>query len=227
MGKKTREWGQHDAAMWHTCRMAYELETTGETNPLAAATLFPLSFGESALASGELLVEEYRSAGDGSYQRSNLIAGGTGLFGAAMLAGTITGSAIGNARRRSQAAQDAVQTWRFQTHGQITVTTHAYYIQDTAGLWRWGWDSIDQMQVLAFNSVLIQGQSTHGPITWRLSSHWAELAFVCWARARHRQHPQYLSGGWVPPGWIPWATEQGYPTQFGQTKATPHDIGPT
>lgn len=210
MAKKSREWSQSDAALWHTCRMAHELETTGRANGIQVGSLFALAPWERVLAAGELLVEEFRSAGDGSYQRSSLIAGGTGVFGVALLAGTLGGSAIGNARRRSRAAQDAMQAWRFQTQGQITVTDQGFYIQDTGGLWRWDWGSIDLLQMAAPNVVLMQGQSARGPLTWRLSSHWAELVFVLWANARHRQHPQYLSGAWVPSGWVDWASSQGH-----------------
>jgi hypothetical protein len=50
-------------------------------------------------------------------------------------------------------------------------------------------------------AVQISGEGANGPISWLLSSDWAELIFVSWALARHPRHPQLLSGGWLPPGW--------------------------
>ncbi|MFJ4167841.1 hypothetical protein ACIPY5_19995 [Microbacterium sp. NPDC089698] len=98
----------------------------------------------------------------------------------------------------------------------MTITNLGFYIQDVEGLWWWDWGSIDLLQVAGFNTTIMHGRSTGGPVTWRLYSDWAELIFVLWAHARHRQHPQYLSGGWIPEGWAQWAAQQGYPLQFGK-----------
>ena len=214
MKQQERVWTATDTALWNTCRVAYYLETTGQAPTVPVGTMFPLVEGEGALAVGPLVVDEYKAAGDGSYQRSSFIAGGTGVFGLAMLAATAGGSAIGNANRRARAAQDAAAAWRHQTSGHITVTTQGFYIHDLQGLWRWDWDSIDLLQVAGPSTVVMQGRSTRGPLTWRLFSDWAELVFVLWAHARHRQHPQYLTGEWIPPGWAQWSADQGYPLQF-------------
>ncbi|MCE4026947.1 hypothetical protein LXM50_13290 [Microbacterium sp. Au-Mic1] len=210
-----RSWMPADTAMWHTCRIAYELESGLASTSAPIATMFPLVEGETAIAAGPLIIDEYKSAGDGSYQSSTFLAGGTGVFGLALLAATATASAAGNANRRAQAAQNAALAWRHQTSGQITVTNHGFYIQDLQGLWRWDWGSIDLLQAAGPSTVVMQGQSTRGPLTWRLFSDWAELVFVLWAHARHRQHPQYLTGEWVQPGWVQWAAAQGYPLSFG------------
>jgi hypothetical protein len=51
---------------------------------------------------------------------------------------------------------------------------------------------------------------SHGPISWILESHWAELAFVLWAIVRNPQHPQIIDGSWLPQHWAQWAGP-GYP----------------
>lgn len=220
MKQQERVWTATDTALWNTCRVAYFVETTGQVPGPPVGTMFPLVEGEIALAVGPLIVDEYRAAGDGTYQTSTFVAGGSGVFGLAMLAATAGGSAIGNANRRARAAQNAAVMWRHQTSGHITVTTHGFYIHDQQGLWRWDWDSIDLLQVAGPSTVVMQGRSTRGPLTWRLFSDWAELVFVLWAHSRHRQHPQYLSGEWIPPGWAQWATAQGYPLQFATSTPT-------
>lgn len=214
MKQQERVWTPTDTALWNTCRVAYILEKTGETPQESVGTMFPLVAGERALAVGPLIVDEYKAAGDGSYQTSTFVAGGTGVFGLAMLAATAGGSAIGNANRRARAAQDATLAWRPQTSGHVTVTTLGFYIHDLQGLWRWDWGSIDLLQVAGPSTVVMQGRSTRGPLTWRLFSDWAELIFVLWAHARYRQHPQYLTGAWIPEGWARWSADQGYPLQF-------------
>lgn len=215
MQRSTPTWTDSDTALWHTCRIAYGLETTNTLQQDAVATMFPLAAGERALAVGSLTIDEYTAAGDGTYQRSTFIAGGTGAFGIALLAATAGGSAVANAKKKAKAARDAAQAWRHHTSGQITVTDQGFYIHDPQGLWRWDWGSIDLLQVAEKRTVVMQGRSTRGPLTWRLSSDWAELVFVLWAHARHRQHPQYLTGEWVPAGWAQWAAELGYPLRFG------------
>lgn len=197
--------------MWHTIAVVDAISRR-EVPSLRAPTVFALWPGEVSFASASVVVESMRAAGDGSYVHSNTVAFGTGGVGLAMLAGSLAGSAIGNANRRAQAAAAAQVTWRHQLTGAITVTNMAFYLQDHTGLFRWDWDSIDLMQVAAFNVVVMQGRSEDGPITWRLTTHWAELVFVLWALNRHPQHPQLANWGWVPANWVEWAANQGHPT---------------
>lgn len=215
MKKAQRQWTNADSALWQTCRRAWELETGRTSSAPPIATYFPLQPGEVAWATGPLVIDEFRTAGDGTYQRSTFLAGGTGTFGLALLAATAAGSAIGNSNRRARAAADAAEAWRPCTRGSVVVTDGGFYIQDMRGVFRWDWNSIDLMQVAAFSTIVMQGQSDRGPVMWRLFSDWAELIFVGWAHARHRQHPQYLSGQWLPAGWQEWVAAQGYPLEFG------------
>lgn len=45
-------------------------------------------------------------------------------------------------------------------------------------------------------------ESANGPISWFLQSHYAELLFFTWALDQHPRHPQLVTGGWLPQGWL-------------------------
>ncbi|KFF60266.1 hypothetical protein JF66_05480 [Cryobacterium sp. MLB-32] len=173
-------------------------------------TLFPLPDGAVALAVGDLWVDSFHAAGDGSYDRASTFVWGTGVFGLALAAGTLAASAAGNASRRNQASADAQHAWRPLFGGALFVTNDGIYIQTMQGLSPWTWGSIDLMQVVGFNVVIMQAQSSSGPITWRITSEWTELMFALWALRRHPAHPQLRDGSWLPANWLPWATAQGY-----------------
>ena len=57
-------------------------------------------------------------------------------------------------------------------------------------------------------------------MSWIIQSDWAELLFVAWAVIRHRRHPQLVTGGWLPPGWVERATQYGYMPQQQMTQIT-------
>ncbi|MFJ4167842.1 hypothetical protein ACIPY5_20000 [Microbacterium sp. NPDC089698] len=63
MKKTERVWMDADTAMWHICRIAYEIETGTSTSAAPIATMFPLHVGESAHAAGPLIVDEFRQTG--------------------------------------------------------------------------------------------------------------------------------------------------------------------
>ncbi|MDQ0212566.1 hypothetical protein [Arthrobacter bambusae] len=173
-------------------------------------TFFPLRVNEIAFAEGPVLVESFYAVGDGSYSRSNTVLAGTGAFGLALGVATIAGSAIGNASRRARAAAAATPMWRPVVSGSIVVTSQGFYLFGQTGKYDWVWAGIELMQVAGFSCVVMQGQTTAGPVTWRITSDWAELVFVLWAMTRHPQHPQLVDQSWIPPGWVRWAEEQGY-----------------
>lgn len=201
--------------MWHTCQIVSDI--AARTVPAARVpTLFPLRDNEIAFATGAVAVDSFHAVGDGSYVASSRVMAGTGMFGLALGAATMAGSAIGNASRRAQAAVDATAMWRPIVNGTVVVASQGFYLLDQSGKFDWDWDSIELMQVVGFTSVLMQGRSTNGPVTWRITSDWAELIFVLWAMARHPQHPQLVDGSWVPAVWAEWATAQGYPPRMPQ-----------
>jgi len=204
-----RPWLPADAALWHTCRIASELVQRRVPRD-RVPTYFPLRHAEVAFVQGPVAVEAFHAIGDGSYSTSSTILAASGRFGLALGVATMAGSAIANASRQAQAAADATPMWRPALHGSVVVTSQGFYLLDHAGKLDWDWASIELMQVVGFSCLVMQGQSANGPVTWRITSDWAELIFVMWAMARHPQHPQLLDGSWIPAHWPEWAAHQGY-----------------
>lgn len=212
-----RVWLPADTALWTTCHIVFD--TVSEREPEhQISTLFPLAEGEVALAAGDLTVDSFHAAGDGSYEHSSTFLFGSGALGLALAAGTLAASASGNAKRRNQAAADAQLAWRPDFAGTIFVTNLGFFVQTMQGMFEWGWESVSLMQVVGFNCVILQGNSVNGPITWRLTTEWAELVFALWALARHPRHPQLLDGSWLPANWVEWATAQGYPPHLNRAQ---------
>ena len=204
-----------DSALWATTHIVSDI-LHSRVPEYRVDTLFPLGPNEIAMAAGAVFADAYRSAGDGSYVQSSGIAFGTGRLGVAMVAGSLIGNAAANSKRRREAEANATATWRPEFSGSIYVTNAGFTLQTAAGLFPWGWQSIDLMQVIDFNRVVLQGRSSQGSITWRLTSEWSELVFVLWALSQHPQHPQLRDGSWLPHGWIEWATHMGYRPHLGQ-----------
>ncbi len=210
----SRVWLPADAALWETCEIAVEVLAGRPLQP-RVETVYAMLEHEVALATGSIHIDRYFAVGDGSWSSPGVFAVGTGGLGLAVGAATLAGSAIAAARARDRAARDAEVTWRPILDGSITVTDLGFFLQSPDGLYEWGWGSIQAMEVLEYNLVGLQGESTDGPVVWRIRSHWAELAFVLWALARHRRHPQLRDGSWLPEGWLAWAREQGHPSRLG------------
>lgn len=213
-GGGDRPWTDADSALWHTARLLAAVESgegTGAVADQGIRTLFPLEDGEVALAQGTYTLDSLRAIGDGSYQRTGSFAFGIGVIGLAVTAGTLAANASRNNSARAQAMADAQVAWRPDHAGMLTVTDRGFIIVTAAGTFRWDWGSVDLMQVVAFNTVVLQGRSDRGPVTWRIYSHWSELLFVLWARARHPGHPQLAGRAWLPERWEAWAAWVGHP----------------
>jgi len=215
-----RVWLPADTALWTTCHIVFDT-IQGRRPEYRVDTPFPLAGGEAALAAGSLVVDSFHAAGDGSYDRSSTFVWGTGLFGLALAAGTLAASAAGNASRRNRAAADAQHAWRPLFGGTIYVATGGFHVQTMRGLSPWTWESIDLMQVVGYNVVILQARSADGPITWRITSEWSELVFALWALRRHPGHPQLRDGSWLPANWLAWATAQGYRPHLDQPQLGP------
>ena len=206
----TDTWTQHDTALWHTLDiLAMSLTGTLGQRP-AVPTSFAPAWGpaETILAQGPYELMLFTAADGGSF-----LIGGTGGLGLALLAG----SAIYSASRRTE-------KWRQVDHGQLSASTHGFYLASTVGLRPWSWDGIDAVTVAGPRAVYLQGRSDQGAqVCWGVRSDWAELLFVLWALARHRQAPQLLNGAWLPPGWTARAAHHGYPTDR-QSAAVAHAL---
>lgn len=206
-GGVTGTWTQHDTALWHTLDiLAMRLTGTLDRRP-TVLTSFAHAWGpdETILAQGPYELMQFTAADGGSF-----LIGGTGGLGLALLAGT----AIYSANRRTE-------KWRRVDQGQLSVSTHGFYLASAAGLRPWSWDGIDAVTVAGPGAVYLQGRSDQGAaVCWGVGSDWSELLFVLWALARHRQHPQLLDGAWLPPGWTARAAHHGYATHRQSTDIT-------
>lgn len=166
-------------------------------------TDFPPAFAvdERIWVRGDFLLEEFSATGDGSYETSHTVVGGTGVFGLTMLAATWGASAAGNRRRRQQAAQAMVPHWHCVDEGTLYVSVLGIYLRSAGGLFTWPWGSIAQADLPQPGVFVFTGVTPGGPVQMALSSHWAELVFAAWALARHPRHPRLSDGSWWPDGW--------------------------
>lgn len=193
----------HDAAIWHTVDIVQRCQRGGvHDRPTIAPTFVPhLGSGELLFAQGTFELADYRAAGDGSYAHNGGFFLAGGAVGLAATGAFAAGRAIGNSRRRAQAASDAIQCWRPLSAGTIWVGTHGFYLHDSGGLLSWSFGSVTGMELVGPGAATLSGNSDRGPIYWILQSEWVELAFALWALAVYPQHPQFTSFTWIPPGW--------------------------
>ncbi|MGK5682413.1 hypothetical protein [Actinoplanes sp. URMC 104] len=89
---------------------------------------------------GEIPAHVYQFLeGDGSYmKRSGGWTMGGGVFGAMISAVNVTSNAVGNARRRAQAARDAQGQWQHVESGTIYLTNRRWSI-NTGSTWHDWW----------------------------------------------------------------------------------------
>jgi len=118
-----------------------------------------------------------------------------------LLAGSVIGNARAKAHARAQAAADATPRWVPIEQGTLYVSRYGWHMH-TPSVLSWSWPSTTSASMMGPAAVHVTGDSTSGPVSWMLESDWAELVFVLWALVRHPRHPQLLSGGWLPPGWV-------------------------
>ncbi|MEO7059217.1 MAG: hypothetical protein ABI083_05845 [Lapillicoccus sp.] len=194
----------HDSAIWHTVDINIWLDEGHLERRAAIGTRFPLRFDadERALAQGDFTLLSYVAAGDGSYTHNGGFFFATGAAGLALTAVAAAGRAAANSRRRAQAAAEAAMQWRPTDGGQLTVTSHGFYLAARQGFYPWVYPAIDTASMMGPQQVQLSGQSDHGPVQWVIVSVWAELIFTLWARAVHPRHPQIVEQTWIPPGWL-------------------------
>lgn len=209
-----RRWCAHDSALWHTCSIVnavHHRDGAGISTIPAPFTL-QLAPNEAIFHVGAVTtLDEWRAVGDGSYLHTSGFFFATGRGAMTATAAFAGFQAFGNASRRKRAAAQAQPRWTTILQGTVWVGTHGLYLQSADGLFPWDWASIGLSQVTAPGTVLIQGRSDHGHISWLLHSDWAELIFVLWALARNPQNPQLATGSWLPAHWLEWADTNGYP----------------
>lgn len=201
----------HDAAIWWTARIndLMDLESLHQVEVVPTTFAPHLGADERVVGASPVTQFDFIPAGDGSYlhqrggggfiisSRPGVLAAGAGF---ALAGAAVRG--MGNARRRREAEQLAQPQWRQIDAGILYVSQHGFYLHTPHGLFPWGWSNISAAELVGPGQLLVNGVSDRGPVHWVLQSDCAELAFTFWARARHPDHPQFRSGGWVPPGWV-------------------------
>jgi hypothetical protein len=201
----TASWTDRDSALWHTCEIAAELSQGKVPAPrLQVVSNFPprLGLDEQYWAAGPFTLHEQRPYGDGGYTHDSGYFFATGGGGLTATAAVAAFRAAGNARRRRQAEQDAIPRWTQIDYGTVYLSRYGIHLNSPGGVFPWAWSSITATQMVAPAAVHILADSTRGPVSWVLQSDWAELFFVAWALACHPQHPQLITGAWLPPDWL-------------------------
>lgn len=193
-------WTERDSILVHTLMIVHAtIEDRLHERPFLASR-FALAYPDERLvASGAYDLQWWGAAGDGSWSVGSTFVGGTGRLGAAMVVGSIVGSSIAKSRARSKATGDAAIRWRPVDRGTVHITSHAFYLTDGMhGHRSYGWDSLNQIDVVEPGAVQFTGTTDQGTQTWLLASPWAELVFAYWILARRHPHPQWIDGSWFP-----------------------------
>ena len=210
-GQPQREWTDNDQALLYTVHLVADLLADRPMRPAPVRTPFPPQYAreEQYLASSNFTLYSYRGLGDGSYMHDSSFFFATGSGGLAATAGFAAARALGNSRRRNQAARDAVARWLPRHTGEVTVSDHGVYFRNLQDFFAWHWGAIDSAEMMGFNQLVIAAPSTAGTMHWMLESLYAELVFALWAKARHPSHSQLVTGDWLPENWLRWATDMG------------------
>lgn len=214
---KTAGWTDRDTALWHTCEIAIDLAQGRVPAPRSqVVSIFPpqLAADEQYWAAGPFALHEQQAFGDGSYLHDSGFFFATGPGGLTTTAAVAAFRAAGNARWRHRAEQAAIPRWTQIDYGTLYLSRYGMHLQSPGGVFPWAWPSISAAQMVGPATVYILGNSVRGPVPWILQSDWAELLFVVWALACHRQHPQLITGTWLPPGWLQRCAEYSHPTRL-------------
>ena len=214
MAQAQRSWTDADQALLYTCHLAGDRLAGRPMRPASVAAPFPPRFSaqERYLATGQFTLSIYDAPGDGTYQHNSGFFFATGRAGLAATAGVAATRAIGNSRRRKQAAQATIAHWLPRYNGILTVSDLGTYMRTMQDFIAWDWAMVESAEVVAFNNVVVAAPTADGRLAhWLLQSPFAELTFLLWATDRYPAHPQLSGHRWLPPNWVPWAREQGHP----------------
>ncbi|PYI69091.1 hypothetical protein CVV68_04715 [Arthrobacter livingstonensis] len=191
--------------MWKTAELAAAVLKSGLASHPTVAVPFALRFGgndEGIYAHGPFQLLEFRANGDGSYVHNTSVVAATGRGAVPFMLGFAATQAIGNASRRSRAANLAQQRWQPIDRGTVAVSNYGFYMHTPATVMAWQWQHINLAELTGPGQLRIQGQSERGPINWILESDWAELIFVFWASVRNPTSPQFVTRTWLPQDWL-------------------------
>jgi hypothetical protein len=147
-------------------------------------------------------LHSFESRGDGAYAHDNGFFFATGGVGLAITAGTAIGRAVGNARRRADAARAVQPAWYHLDDGMLCVNQFGFYLRTPTNLLWWDWDSILECHMVEPGRVGMLGMTQAGQCTYLIQSDLAELVFASWAVRRQPQHAQFRHRVWLLPEWV-------------------------
>ena len=205
-------WTARDSVLYATCEI-FVAAVNGrlKERSIPAHTFAPqFSLDEQVLAAGEYDLAWWGAVGNGSYERHTFIAGGSGALGVGLLGATALGSAIGNASRRNQAALDSTGMWRLVERGIVNISDRGVYLQSPVSFRPFAWSHIMQADLAAQTVLQFVVQTSSGVEHLALTSDWAELVFVLWALAVHRNHPRLVTTSWIDPEFFDKCRDHGY-----------------
>jgi hypothetical protein len=194
------KWTVRDDMLVWSCRVAADVQAGRPREQLPRLSApFPPVFDadEQVVAIGPFQLSDYRALGDGSWSVPGYVAVGSPGF----MVGTVVGHLLVKRRARAEAAAAAVPRWVPIGHGTLFVTLHGWHMY-TPTLLSWSWAGMTAAAMVGPGAMHLSGDSDHGPVSWVLHSDWAELVFALWALVRCPQHPQLITGEWLPPGWV-------------------------
>lgn len=205
------EWTPHESALWRTCEIINDLVRFGRwPQQIQVGFARQLSHEEEIFLWGDYQRSWFGAVGDGSYQTSTFFAGGFSPVGVALGVATLGASAAGNAARKSRARKAAQATWRPFDAGQIYVSTHGFYLVPGNGVLAFGHPSIVQADLGAPGVLLATiSMDQGGQEQFAITSMWAELIFVMWARAFCPGHPRLSNLGFLPAEFVQRAEHAG------------------
>lgn len=222
-------WTNRDEVLRYTCHLAALMAGGHSTKDVAEVLApFPPAHGndEKLWATGGFVLSDFRSLGDGTWQVNTPFVFGTGAVGLGLVAGSLVGGSIAKSRARRAAQAAAVPRWVPIEHGTLYLSEYGFYLHTPAVL-RWHWSALTGASVVSPATVHFTGDSANGPVSWLLQSDWAELLFVSWALAIHPRHPQLLTGGWLPQGWLDHARCHHRPPEPAPAAGIPAIAAPT
>jgi hypothetical protein len=198
------EWTDHECALWQTCEIVRDVVEHGawpEAIPVGFAR--QIDHDERIFLHGDYQRSWHGSVGDGSYQRSSFFLGGLGPAGVALGAATLGLSAIGNSSRKARARRDATEQWRPFDAGHLYISTHGFYLDPGNGMFAFSYNSLLRAD-LGGPGVLVAtiSMDNNTQQQFAITTLWAELIFVAWARLLCPTHPSLHNLGFLPSEFI-------------------------
>lgn len=198
-------WTPRDQTLLRTAQIMYAIEH-GEYDRIDG---IPVDFGLAGdypdnriVLAAPFEVLSFEAVGDGSYQHDSGFFFATGQVGLAITAGAAIGRAVGNSRRRQQAAQAATPQWHVIDQGMVHVNQFGLYLRTPTDLLEWDWESIITGRMIERGQFAMLGESAQGRVNYVIVSDAAELIFAFWATVRQPQHPQLAQRIWLLPEWV-------------------------